>query len=68
METSKGAKFTNPVMCDGRRAHATKADSIVVLDIDGTERQVEIFGVWATGHEPVTLTPTAVLSRQEDEL
>jgi hypothetical protein len=68
METSKGAKFTTPVMCDGRRSHATQADGIVVLEIDGTEPHIELLGAWATGHEPVTLTPTAVLLRQEDEL
>lgn len=68
METSKGAVFTSPVMCDGRRAHATQASTIVNLEIDGTEPTIELFGVWATGHEAVTLTRTAVLTRQEEEL
>jgi hypothetical protein len=68
METSKGGKFASPVMCDGVRAHATRAGDVVLLDIDGTEPQIELFGVWATGHEAVTRTPTAVLVRQDGEL
>lgn len=68
METSKGSAFTSPVMCDGARAHATQASDVVHLEIDGTEPQIELFGVWATGHEAVTRTETAVLMRQGDEL
>jgi hypothetical protein len=68
METSKGAKFTSPVMCNGVRAHATQAGDVVHLEIDGTEPQIELFGVWATGHEAVTRTQSAVLVRQDGEL
>jgi hypothetical protein len=64
METSAGAKFTRPVMCDGKRSHATQYNEAVVLEVDGTTDAVELVAGWATGHEAVSLTRKTVLRKE----
>lgn len=61
VETTEGAKFQKPVMCQGSRSYARSYDEAVRLEIDGSEEKVEVWGGWATGHEAVSLTPKLVL-------
>jgi hypothetical protein len=65
METSSGASFVRPKMCEGRRAHAVHYGESVVLEISGTTPSVELLAGYATGHEAVTLTKKLVLQRKE---
>jgi hypothetical protein len=66
METSSGASFVRPKMCDGRRSHGMHYTDSVVLEISGSTETVELVAGYATGHEAVTLTETLVLSRRND--
>ena len=63
METTSGAKFVRPKMCDGRRAHAMQYSHSVTLDIAGDTETVTLIAGYATGHEAVTLTEPMVLQR-----
>jgi hypothetical protein len=65
METSSGASFVRPKMCDGRRSHATHYGESVVLEIDGSTETVELVAGYASGHEAVTMTKTLVLRRKK---
>lgn len=67
METSSGASFVRPKMCDGRRAHAMHYGESVLLEISGATESVELVAAYATGHEAVTLTETLVLLRRKKQ-
>jgi hypothetical protein len=63
MEVVSGnATFLSPVMCGGKRAHATHYRDTVLLRIEGTSDHVELVAGFATGHEAVTLTKTLKLT------
>lgn len=64
METSSGASFVRPKMCDGRRGHGMHYTDSVVLEISGSTESVELVAGYATGHEAVTLTDVLVLRRK----
>jgi hypothetical protein len=70
METTEGAVFTTPQMCEGRRSFsANPEDPPVTLQISGQAESVTLWAGWAAGHEPVTLTPKLLLKREtQDEL
>lgn len=64
MEVVSGdAAFVSPVMCDGKRAHATGRGQSVTLRIEGSSEYVDLVAGYATGHEAVTLTKTLRLTR-----
>jgi hypothetical protein len=72
MEVVSGnATFLSPAMCGGKRAHATRSNDPVVLQIEGNSDHVELVAGFATGHEAVTLTKTLRLmqssSKESDE-
>lgn len=64
METVGGV-FDPPTMCDGRRI-PSKGERTVVLKVDGTKPNVELFAGWAYGKQAVTLTPRIVLTREDE--
>jgi hypothetical protein len=70
METTEGAVFTTPEMCEGRRSFSTHHADPVTLQISGEAGSVTLLAGWAAGHEPVTLTPKLILKRAaaQDEL
>lgn len=69
IETSEGAVFSPASMCQGRRAHASRHDAIVTLNVDGNMDEIWVWAGWATGHEAVSLTPKFLLKRTgENEL
>lgn len=64
MEVVSGdAAFVQPVMCDGKRSHASGRGASVTLRIEGTSEHVELLAGYATGLEAVTLTKTLRLTR-----
>ena len=69
VETTEGAVFTTPEMCEGRRSFSTNHADPVTLKITGEVESVTLLAGWAAGHEPVTLTPKLLLKRAApDEL
>jgi hypothetical protein len=63
METTEGAVFTTPKMCEGRRSFSLNYADPVTLQISGEEGSVTLLAGWAAGHEAVTLTPKLLLKR-----
>jgi hypothetical protein len=64
VETTDGAKFTFPDMCEGRRSFSRAYDEPVTLVVEGTTPTVSLKAGWAAGHEAVNLTPTLVLKKE----
>jgi hypothetical protein len=64
METTPGAQFVDPPMCEGRRSFARNHDDHVTLEIQGTSDSLELWAGWASGFDVVSLTNRLVL-RQE---
>jgi hypothetical protein len=58
-----GGVFTERPMCGGSRSYGTHYDDLVKLLVDGQSERIELVGAWATGHEPVSLTPRTILTR-----
>jgi hypothetical protein len=63
IETSPGAQFTRPQMCQGQRAHGRNFFEKVTLQIDGPSapNEIALTAAWATGHSPVSLSLPIVL-------
>jgi hypothetical protein len=69
IETTEGAVFTAPKMCEGRRSFSTNYADPVTLQITGEAESVTLVAGWAAGHEAVTMTPKLLLKRAAlDEL
>jgi hypothetical protein len=65
IEATYGGNFVNPtVMCNGRRSHGRGWDDEAILEVNGDQDKVEVWAGWATGHEPVSLTPITVLRKR----
>lgn len=67
VETSDGAKFVEPVMCEGRRSFARAHDDAVTLVLEGSTDTVSLKAGWAAGYEAVALTPSLVMKMEESE-
>lgn len=64
-EASKGAMFTAPILCQGRRSHSNRPTQALPLTVDASAEKVDVWAGWATGHEAVKLTPVLTLYRQD---
>jgi len=67
VETSDGAKFVEPVMCEGRRSFARAYDDAVTLVLEGSTDTVSLKAGWAAGYEAVALTPSLVMRMEQSE-
>ena len=67
METSDGAKFVEPVMCEGKRSFARAHDDAVTLVLEGSTDTVSVQACWAAGYEAVVLTPPLVMQMEPSE-
>ena len=67
VETSDGAKFVEPVMCEGRRSFARSYDDAVTLVLEGSTDSISLKAGWASGYEAVSLTPSFVMQMEQSE-
>lgn len=67
VETSDGAKFVEPIMCEGRRSFARAHDEAVTLVLEGSTDTVMLKAGWAAGYEAVALTPSLVMQMEPSE-
>lgn len=67
VETTTGGSFVKPKMCEGSRSYAESYDEEVILEVDGKQDKVEVWGGWATGHFPVYLTPRNIMRKEGSE-
>lgn len=67
VETSQGAKFVEPIMCEGKRSFARNHDDAVTLVLEGSTDSVSLKAGWATGYEAVALTPTLFMQMESSE-
>jgi hypothetical protein len=67
VETSEGAKFVEPIMCEGRRSFARNHDDAVTLVLEGSTDTVSLKAGWASGYEAVKLTPLLFMQMESSE-
>lgn len=67
VETSDGAKFVEPIMCEGKRSFARAHDDAVTLVLEGSTDTVSLKAGWAAGYEAVALTPSLILQMEPSE-
>jgi hypothetical protein len=65
VETTDGATFTSPNMCEGKRSFSRAYDEHVTLVLEGSTDTVSLKAGWAAGHEAVSLTPKLVLTKEQ---
>lgn len=71
METTTGATFFDPEMCEGRRSFGRKISEYVTLKVHPGQDSITLLAAYAKGFGVVTLTDTLVLRQEEssnDEL
>lgn len=67
VETSEGAKFVEPIMCEGKRSFARNHDDAVTLVLEGSTDTVSLKAGWASGYEAVSLTPSLFMRMESSE-
>jgi hypothetical protein len=63
MDTTEGAKFIRPAVCEGSRTNGGNQKEYAVLEINGDTESIAVWAGWAGGHEAVSLTPKITLTR-----